>query len=223
MFQALTILLTSRLPGELRAKILKRLFGHDVHPTARIGISLISVGHLEMGERSSIGNLNRVAGLELVQLDDFAAIGNLNWITGIPVGGTGSFSHIPSRRSALIIEHDAVLTNRHYIDCTDTVHLEPFCGIGGVRTTVLTHSVNFGTGLQECSPVRISTNCLIATNCTVLHGSVAPPFSAIAAGSTLRGKPEESGLYTGVPAKKVGDIPREAKLFNRERGHGYVN
>jgi hypothetical protein len=44
---------------------------------------------------------------------------------------------------------------------------------------------------------------------------VVPGYSIVSAGSTVRNAFTEPGLYSGVPAKRVADLPQDAKFFHR--------
>ncbi|NHA00828.1 hypothetical protein G5V59_15275 [Nocardioides sp. W3-2-3] len=52
------------LPHRLRVLLARRLLGWEIHPTAHLGRSVLRVGHLRMAAGSSIGNGNRVWGLD---------------------------------------------------------------------------------------------------------------------------------------------------------------
>jgi acetyltransferase-like isoleucine patch superfamily enzyme len=69
--------------------------------------------------------------------------------------------------------------------------------------------------VQTARPVTIGDRTMIASNCVLLGGTVIPDRSVLAAGSSASGRFEEPGLYGGVPAKRVGDLPEDAKFFHR--------
>jgi carbonic anhydrase/acetyltransferase-like protein (isoleucine patch superfamily) len=63
--------------------------------------------------------------------------------------------------------------------------------------------------------VTIGDRTMIGSNCVLLGGAVIPGYSVVSAGSTVRNAFTEPGLYSGVPAKKVADLPEDAKFFHR--------
>ena len=53
-------------------------------------------------------------------------------------------------------------------------------------------------------------------------GASLPDHSVLAAGAVLnKPQPEPYSLYGGVPAKRIKDIPKNAKYMNREKGFVY--
>jgi acetyltransferase-like isoleucine patch superfamily enzyme len=215
MFQALVIFITARLPGGQRQKILRRLFGHEVHPTARIGFCLISVEHLYMAEGSGIGALTVIRGLRRCELHEEADIGRLNWISALPVDEEHFFRTVKDRDPSLIVGRGSVIMHRHLIDCNARVEIGELSGIAGYRCSVITHGVDIRENTQSAQPVYIGDRTMIASNCVILGGSTVPDRSVVAAGSSFRGEHAEPGLYAGVPAKRVGDLPEDAKFFHR--------
>lgn len=217
IFHAATIVFSSIfLSGELRAKLLARLFGHDVHPSAKIGLSFIVVEHLRVGRDSGVGHFNVIRGLRELDLAEEVHIGNFNWISGMPLSNTDFYANFPDRDPSLEVKFGSSILHRHVIDCTDKVTIGELGGIAGYRCTLLTHSVDIRENTQSCAPITVGDRSIISSNSVVLGGTVFPDKSILAAGSCLRGRHEESGLYSGVPAKRVGDLPADAKFFSRQ-------
>lgn len=169
-----------------------------------------------MGKDTSIGTFTVCKGLANLILEEGARIGRLNWITGLPTGDSTFFQHLPDRDPSLVMRRHSRITHRHLVDCTDRVTIGAFSGFGGFHSTVLTHTIDIGENRQSAAPVEIGDYSFVATNCVILSGSVVPAQSAIAAGSVFRGKPAESGLYSGVPAKRVADLPTDSPYFSRQ-------
>jgi serine acetyltransferase len=214
LVQPLVILFTSRFPGELRQKILRRMFGHEVHPSARIGLSFISVEHLYMAEGSGIASLTLIRGLRNCELHEEVDIGRFNWITAIPLGGE-FFQKVEDRDPSLVIGRGSVILHRHIVDCNAKVTMGELSGLAGYRTTLLTHGVDIRENAQTARPVTIGDRTMVASNCVLLGGAEIPSYSVVAAGSTVNARFEEPGLYSGVPAKRVADLPEDAKFFHR--------
>jgi carbonic anhydrase/acetyltransferase-like protein (isoleucine patch superfamily) len=67
--------------------------------------------------------------------------------------------------------------------------------------------------------VRIGRYCFVGTGSVLLKGSELPDCSVLAAGSSLSHAFDEAFmLYSGVPAKPVKPLDRDAEYFRRARG-----
>ena len=206
--------LAAAAPPRLRRLLHTRVLGYEIHPTARVGRSVLAVGRLVLGEGAVIGNLNYVAHLDRVELAEVAMIGNLNWISGVRAG-SGAFAGI-ERRSELTMRRGAHIGFLHYVDCCDHVTLEEMALLGGIRSQVLTHWAEIGTGRLNCRPVRIGHHCLLHTGIIVTAGSDVAPRSVVAAGSVVTAPLTEPGtFYAGVPARARRRLDPDAGLFTR--------
>lgn len=216
LVQPLVIVFTSLfLNGEQRQKILRKMFGHEVHPSARIGLSFIAVEHLYIAEGSGIASFTLIRGLRECILHEEVDIGRFNWITAIPLGSGEFFQQVKDRDPSLEIGFGSVILHRHIVDCNAKVTMGELSGLAGYRTTLLTHGVDIRENAQTAEPVTIGDRTMIGSNCVILGGSVIPGYSIVSAGSTVRNAFEEPGLYSGVPAKRVSDLPQDAKFFHR--------
>jgi len=177
---------------------------------------------LIMKEGARIGHLTFCKDIDLVQLDESAGIGNLNWITGYPSGGpaSGHFGHETARRPELVMGPQSFITNRHYIDCTERIHIGAFGTVAGFASQLLTHSVNLEKCRQESAPIIIDAYCFVSTNCVLLGGSALPDYSVLAAKSLLNREFTDSYfLYGGVPAKPIKAMPDTTEYFRRTSGY----
>jgi len=210
------------LPWRLRRLAMIFLFGYRIHPSARIGLSVICPDHLEMAERSRIGSCTMCKGLELLELGEHASIGNLNWITAFPADGKGYFSADSGRRPGLVVGDHAAITTRHYIDCTNALHVGSFATVAGLHSQILTHSIDIYQNRQSSQPITIGAYCFVGTGSIILGGSVLPDYSVLGAGSVLNKAFTESHyLYAGIPARPVKPLSKEAQYFQRATGHVY--
>jgi len=206
-------------PWQIRRLILTAIFGYRIHSSARIGFSIILPEKLEMEPGSRIGNLTLCKGLSLLRMGERSSIGNLNQITGFPAGDTSYFSSDLDRRPELILGCDAAVTERHIIDCTNSVRIGKFATFAGYRSHLLTHSLNLYECRQESKPVVIGDYCFVGTCSVVLFGSVLPDYSVLGAGSVLNNEYSETYfLYAGTPAKPVKPLPHETGYFQRKTG-----
>jgi len=214
-------ILSVLLPSTLRRHVLRMVLGYELHPTSYIGLSLVLPKRLVMGPGSRISHLNVCKGLDLIDMAENAAIGRLNWISGFPAPSKPGqhFQQETERRSELIIGANAGITNRHLIDCTNTVTLGPFSNVGGFRCQLMTHSVEIVEGRQGSAPITLGAYSLVGTACVLLGGASLPEYSVLSASSLLNKRFDEPYmLYGGVPAKPIKSIPKEAGYFTRQTG-----
>jgi acetyltransferase-like isoleucine patch superfamily enzyme len=217
--RALLMFFSMLLPWDLRRALLEKQFGFSIHASSHIGFAWILPRRLIMEEGSRIGHLTFCKNIDLLHLGAKAMIGQLNWITGFPSGHSRHFAHLPDRRPELIVEAHAAITSRHLIDCTARIRIGTFATIGGFRSQLLTHSIDFEEGRQTAEPIDIGEYCFTGTNCVVLGGSTLPHHSILGAQSLLNKKWEEPyRIYAGVPAKAVKELPSEMKYFTRTEG-----
>ena len=207
------------LPWSMRRALLEKQFGYSIHPSSRIGFAWILPRRLIMEEGSRIGHLTFCKNIDLLHLGAHAIIGQLNWITGFPSGSSRHFAHLPERRPELIVERHAAITSRHLIDCTARIRIGAFATIGGFRSQLLTHSVDFDAGRQTAEPIDIGEYCFTGTNSVVLGGSSLPHHSILGAQSLLNKKWDDAyRLYAGVPAKPLKELSSEMGYFTRTEG-----
>jgi acetyltransferase-like isoleucine patch superfamily enzyme len=207
------------LPWDLRRAFLEKQFGYSIHPSSRIGFAWIFPKKLVMEEGSRIGHLTVCKNIDLLHLGAHAIVGQLNWITGFPSGPSRHFAHQPDRQPELIVERHAGISSRHLIDCTARVRIGAFATIGGFRSQLLTHSIDFTAGRQTAESIEIGEYSFTGTNSVVLGGSVLPHHSVLGAQSLLNKKWEEPyRLYAGVPAKPVKELSADLEYFRRTEG-----
>jgi len=207
------------LPWSLRRAFLEKQFGYSIHPSSHIGFAWIFPRKLVMEEGSRIGHLTLCKNIDLLHLGAHVIVGQLNWITGFPSGPSRHFGHQPDRRPELIIEQHAGISSRHFIDCTASVRIGAFATIGGFRSQLLTHTIDFNAGRQTAEPIEIGEYSFTGTNSVILGGSVLPHHSVLGAQSLLNKKWDEPyRLYAGVPAKPVKELSPEMEYFRRSEG-----
>jgi acetyltransferase-like isoleucine patch superfamily enzyme len=212
-------LISMILPWSLRRSFLEKQFGYSIHPSSRIGLAWIFPRRLVMEEGSRIGHLTLCKNIDLLHLGAHAIIGQLNWITGFPSGDSRHFAHQPERRPELIVETHAGISSRHLIDCTARIRIGAFATVGGFRSQLLTHSIDFAAGRQTAEPIDIGEYSFTGTNAVLLGGSVLPHHSVLGAQSLLNKKWDEPyRLYAGVPAKPVKELRQEMLYFQRTEG-----
>jgi acetyltransferase-like isoleucine patch superfamily enzyme len=219
MMKQILMFLSVLLPWPLKRSLLEKQFGYSIHPSSRIGFCWIFPRRLIMEENSRIGHFTLCKNIDLLHLGAHAIIGQLNWITGFPSGPSRHFAHQTDRHPELIVEAHAGISSRHLIDCTARVRIGAFATIGGFRSQLITHSIDFAAGQQSSEPIDIGEYCFVGTNCVLLGGSTLPHHSVLGAQSLLNKKWNEPyRLYGGVPAKPLKELSQEMAYFRRTEG-----
>lgn len=209
------------LPWKLRRILLIKICGFTIHKDARIGFSIILAKSVKLEEHSYIGNLTFCRKIDLLHIKKYGILGNLNFITGFPSGDNSHFGHVIDRKSVLAIGNHSAVTARHFIDCTAGVFIGDFTTFAGIRSQILTHSIDLKKNRQDAASVVIGDYCFVGTGCTVLKGSKLPDFSVLGAASLLNKNFEEQKcLYGGVPAKRIISLDIDEDLyFSRKEGY----
>jgi len=219
-WRLLVALLSTPLPWWIRRRILSYFLGYKIHSTAQIGCSLILARRVELEAGASVGHFTVCKGLDLLRLGEHAIIGNLNWVSGAPSDSPVQFAAQQDRRPELILAEHAAITNRHLLDCTNSVRVGRFSTVAGYRSQFLTHSIDIREARQWSRPIEIGEYCFVGTGCILLGGSRLPNYSVLAAGSVLRDRyDQDRGIYAGVPAVRKKDISEDWKYFSRTDGY----
>ncbi|HYF47136.1 MAG TPA: hypothetical protein VD926_13055 [Acidimicrobiales bacterium] len=207
------------LPWPLKRAVYRYALGYDMHPGARVGLSLITVRRFVLAEGARVGHLNLIRNLDEVRLEEHAAIGNLNWINAVPAGAPDRLTHAPERQPTLLVRRHGTITYGHFLDCSDRVEIGEFAIIGGFRCQILSHSVDLDVGNVLCAPVRLGDYSFVATACVVLPGAELSHHAVVGAASLLRRMDTEPySLYSGVPAQFVKRVPEDWSYFTRTTG-----
>jgi acetyltransferase-like isoleucine patch superfamily enzyme len=217
-------LFVSVFPWFIKRILLNKLFGYEIHPSAKIGFfAWIFPKKLIMKEGAKIAHFSVAVNLDKIEIGANTSISRGNWITGYPSKTNSKhFLHQPERKSELIIGHSSAITKNHHIDCTNTITIGNFVTIAGYQSQLLTHSINVIENRQDSEPIVIGNYTFISTNVVILGGAVLPSYSVLAAKSLLnKSYSEEWTLYGGVPAKPIKPISKDAKYFNRTTGFVY--
>jgi acetyltransferase-like isoleucine patch superfamily enzyme len=201
------------LPTSLRRLMARRVRDWDIHPTAYIGRSVILVRSLSMGPGARIGQRNVIRGLEELRLGEGARIAARNQIIGIPLS-EDLFPKSPNRKPSLILGRGAMITTAHEIDCADRVELGDYATLAGVRSQILTHSLNLVKDYFEASPVEIGERSAVMSGCILQCGTRVPARCIVSAGSVVTTKlTRELAFYRGNPAELVRELPPNLGMF----------
>jgi acetyltransferase-like isoleucine patch superfamily enzyme len=208
------------LPWSVRRRLLNRLFGYRIAPTARIGFSLVLLDELVLEEGARIGHLNLIKSFDRLEMLAMSKIGNRNHISGIGSRNAKHFGDETGRSPEIILGEHASITGHHMIDCCNRIEIGRFTTIAGAGTHILTHAISIKRNRQVSAPVRIGQYCFVGAASVVLKGAILPDFSVLAANSTLHRAFEEThGIYSGVPAERVRALDADCAYFERKTGY----
>jgi acetyltransferase-like isoleucine patch superfamily enzyme len=203
------------LPQSLKRLVGRRLLGWDIHPTARIGRSLVSVRHLSMGPGSLIGSFNVIKQLDELRLGEGASIASRNHIIGFPLGSP-VFQKSPNRTPSLVLGKYAQITVGHELDCCDLIEVGDYSAVAGFRSAIMTHNLDLVRDRFMAAPVRIGERSAVMSGCTILSGTGVPARSIISAGSVVTTRlVDELTVYRGNPAEAVRTLPDTLAFFHR--------
>lgn len=221
--KTLFYLLIFIFPWSFRRFLLEKMFKYQIDKKAYISrYALIIPQYLKMEENSSISAFTVAIHIENLVLGKNSLISRSNWISGFPKKSKQHFEHIKDRDPSLILGDESAITKHHIMDCTDKITIGKFSTIAGYRSQFLTHSIDYVESKQSCAPITIGDYCIVGTNSIFLPNSVLPSFSICGAKSVVNKKfDEEYCLYAGTPGKKVKELNKDSKYFNRKMG--YVN
>lgn len=208
------------LPWFLRRRLLCWRYGYEIDPTATIAKAIVLPRKLKMGPKSRIHSGVICRGIDYLEMGEDSGIANFTYITGFSVKGCKHFRHVENRHCELILGRSAGITSRHFVDCNGGIYIGDFTTVAGIRSQILTHSIDIYQNRQDAKPVRIGKYCFVGTGCILLPGSVLPDYSVLGAGSVLTKSYEETySIYAGSPAKSVKKLSCDAVLYFRRQKH----
>lgn len=209
------------LPWRLKRFMLVRVFGYEIHPTARIGLAWVFPRHLSMGPHSRIDHLNVAIYLDRIRIGQNSSVGRRNWITGFPTQTVSEhFAHQPDRVPELVIGDHAAVTKNHHLDCTHALHIGDFSTVAGYHSQFLTHSIDLEKNRQSSAPIKIGNHCFVGTKVVVLGGASLPDRSVLGACALLTTDQKQSDhLYTGIPATPTKKLSDDLAYFHRTTGY----
>ena len=205
-------------PWKIRRSFLSKIYGYKIHPSAKIGMSLIFPKSLNMAPHSRIHHFVICKNIDRLTLASDSGIATMTYITGFRSDDSKYFKHNPNRRCELILGKSAGITSRHFIDCNGGVYIGDFTTVAGIRSQLLTHSINVYNNTQQTKPIHIGKYCFIGTGCILLPGTRLPDYSILGAGAVLTKTYTKGGmLYAGNPASPIKKInTHEVKYFHRK-------
>lgn len=201
------------LPASVAKNFVLRRLGHNVHSGARAAPNIVwKVAAIELRKGSRIGKWNVVKNMRRVCLAEHAMIGRMNLVSAHP-----AYVRLLPDGGVLELGAHGKIMSRHQLDCSARVDVGAFASMAGHESRVLTHSVDLRNNAQTATPVRIGDRSFVSSRCLILGGAALPARSVLAAGGVLvRGTRTESGMYAGVPARRIKAV--EGAWFDRDKG-----
>lgn len=193
-----------------------RYLGNHIGQNVRIGPTLVmNCGKFSMDDGSALASFNIFRNLSSVTLGPRCFIGNFNQFTAAP-----AYQHFSPLVGKLILKDRSAITNRHYFDCSGQIILEPYAGIGGIRSILQSHEIDLTEDRTSPGRIILGENAMTGTGCTLLKDSYLPSRSVLAARSLLvkAKNPEQlpvSTLYGGVPARPLKEV-KDLVWWDRE-------
>lgn len=198
--------------------LLRAVLGWEVPPTARVGLCLfVRVGRVALGSGACLASFSVYRDLELLAIGNDSGIGHWNYVTAARELRTPALKATPGTSAgSFVMDDHAVITSRHYIDCSGGVSVGAYTVMAGVRSTVISHEVDVARSEQTIAAVRIGGHSLIGSNVAIVPGARIPDGSLIAMGSVVSGELSASEtLYAGVPARPIRALG-PAAFFRRQ-------
>lgn len=199
---------------------LLNIIGHNVHPNAVIGFSLVWKTKLIMSENSKIGHFNFIS-LKKINLDNGAIIRNRNFIVGLfemklglnaRVGKNNNISrsrmsNITPGIAKLELGELTCITKNAILDLTSDIIIGDFSQIAGVGCQLWTHGYFHAS--EGPDRIRIDGKIEIGDNVYIGSGALITPSVKICSGvnvganSTVSKSLNEPGMYVSQPLRFI--------------------
>ncbi|MCA1605447.1 MAG: hypothetical protein LC775_08260 [Acidobacteria bacterium] len=203
------------LPASRLKNRLLRMLGWRIATTARVGPSLfIRVRMVSADRDARIGPLNVFRDLQDLDLGANSVIGQWNWCSASPAlvaaGGKGSIE----------LGRESAITSRHYIDASGGVVIGSFTTVAGVRSTFITHGIDWRANVQRCQSISVGDYCIVGSNNCLVPGAMVERGSVTGMGTTVGGPQAGGSLIISERGRPV-----KANLSGRffERPVGFTS
>jgi len=211
------------LPSSLKVIAYRRLFGYRIGRGVKIGLSILSCGACEVGDRTRIGHLNFFHRVRVLKMGSDVVVGHFNLFFGgdeVRIGDRaiiGRFNEINSildplnstpSDPRLIMGTGAVVTAWHKIDFTDRVEIGDNAIVAGRLSSLWTHN------RQQTKPLRIGRNCYVGSGIQMVPGASVGDYCVVGLGSVIT-KPLQAqwSLVAGVPARVVKPLDQDSRVL----------
>ncbi len=194
----LCILIVGLLPSSRLKNVVLKFLGWKISSGAKIGPNIfLQVWDVSIGRNVLVRPFNIFRNVSLDFGDD-AIFGSLNW-----VGAASGLMHLPNFRGNLSMGSHSAINSRNYFDVSGGIRFGNFSSLAGVRSTLITHQINYELSIQTCNQIDIGDYTTICSNSILVPGGTRIGDRCLfAMGSIVRaGEYPNDGFYAGCPAK----------------------
>jgi len=182
----------------------------------RIGkFNKFSCRKLVIGQKTTVGNFNRITYMQQVIIGSTNKIKNNNSIIG--TAASSPFKH----NEVFIMGNGCTLGSSNHFDCADSVTIGSDVIIGGKDSQFWTHGfTNDRVTLQ--GPIVIEGNTYIGSRCLFMPSIRICTDNVIAAGTTVSKSISEPGVYVSSKLLRISDLKKlydspDLTVFNNRR------
>lgn len=203
------LLMLMVLPSRIKIEIL-RMLGHKVSRQCHIGMSWLDARSIHLEDGARIGLLNVFKGIKNLELGRGAGIGRLNQFTASQAGVEG----LGEGAGTVRLAEGAVITMRHYFDCSALIEIGDKSLVAGIGTIFFTHQKGI-KALYEAKPIRLGPRVYLGAACIVLPGARIAGHAYVASGSLVGGRlDQEYAVYSSPRAQVVKELQPDAAYFS---------
>ncbi|GER21701.1 hypothetical protein NCCP1664_01980 [Zafaria cholistanensis] len=212
-FKSLFVIVVGALPaGKIKNYLLRRA-GWIIGDNVQIGPSVfVRIKNVSIEGGSRIGPLNVFRDLNLLHMESGSVIGQWNWVSSAPsiAGQQGGKLHLGA---------ESAVTSRHYLDVSGGVIIGSYTTIAGVRSTFVTHGIDWRSSQQRVQQIVVGDYCIVGSNCALTPGVSVASNVVVGMGTVLAKDSALSGntLVIG-PRGSASSNDLSGQYFTRERG-----
>ena len=214
------------------------LLGNNVHPTAKIGFSIIWIdGKIILNSQATIGSFNFLR-LQQLTMHSSSYMHNFNNINSLPIhlllhknAALGNKISIycaqkPISYGNIIFEIGVFskLTSNHKVDCTRSIYVGNYSIIAGSDTQIWTHGYyHASTGIERIridGEIHIGNNVYVGSRCTIMPGVRVADGVHIGANCCISKSLSKSGMYVSQPLRYIdNDINSIREKLDKVEGY----
>jgi acetyltransferase-like isoleucine patch superfamily enzyme len=215
--------LVALMPQRLKLALYRRIFGYEIAPDVRIGLTLLDARHVEIGPGARIGHGNVVVDVKRLVVGEHVRIGELNLVRGGDEVRLGPYAELRRRNELnsivdpdvanptdprLIVGAGTVITDGHRLDFTDRIELGERVILGGRQSSLWTHN------RKRTAPVGIGARTYLGSESRLAPGAHLPSGSIVGLGSVVTGTLRDGdSLIAGVPAQVVRPLGEHDRVL----------
>ncbi|WP_447759732.1 acyltransferase [Sphingopyxis panaciterrae] len=204
----LCAIMIALLPSRLKIALF-RARGARIGKGCYIGMSVVDVGRLVMGDHVRIGGLNLLHRLPDLVMESGSKIEAMNWVTGAGTGG-------------LYLGRNSSIRRLHFFEASGTVRVGSNTIIAGRNSLFFTHGQS-PTNINDVRPIEIGDWCYVGAAARFLPGAGVSDHSFVAMGAVVT-KMHDDGYVVigGSPGRVVKTLDPDVAYFQRDNlVHGH--